>query len=191
MALGVADLANLPITASRRTRGLWCLPSLFMPEPTCWPPTLPVLINLIGPRSRPACMPSLPKPQAPPTDDDFRSGQHHHRRQLLRPIREYLNPRPCPPYLNMPASASDIIPPVLSQTGAFSDTSSLTPADGLIPYNDQRPALVGRSGQVPVDGCSFARHLRFAPEVTGPIGFSPSGSWSFPPGTVPVKNFEL
>jgi len=97
---------------------------------------------------------------------------------------------PLPPYLNMPASASDIVPPVLSQTGAFSDTLNLIPADGLIPYNVNVPlwsdgAAKSRWMAVPSPATSGSS------EVTGPIGFSPSGSWSFPLGTVLVKNFEL
>ena len=39
------------------------------------------------------------------------------------------------PYLRMPHLAGGKIPPLLSQTGAFSDTRNLVPARGLIPYD--------------------------------------------------------
>src|SRR5690349_19410402 len=39
------------------------------------------------------------------------------------------------PFLSMPERADGLIPPLLSQTGAFTDTPNMVPAPGLIPYD--------------------------------------------------------
>src|ERR1044071_5251452 len=39
-----------------------------------------------------------------------------------------------PPYLSMPHRSDGLIPPLLSQTGAFRDVRRLEPAGSLIPY---------------------------------------------------------
>src|SRR3984957_17451595 len=84
------------------------------------------------------------------------------------------------PYLRMPHLASGKIPPLLSQTGAFSDTRSLTPAHGLIPYD-----LVVAFWS---DGALKTRWVAVPDEK---IKYSPTGDWVFPKGTVFVKTFEL
>jgi len=83
-------------------------------------------------------------------------------------------------YLNMPHLASGKIPALLSQTGAFSDTRRLIPADGLIPYD-----LVVAFWS---DGAS---KTRWAAIPNQKIKYSATGEWVFPPGTVFVKTFEL
>jgi uncharacterized repeat protein (TIGR03806 family) len=83
-------------------------------------------------------------------------------------------------YLNMPHQADGKLPPLLSQTGAFSDTANLIPTKGLIPYD-----LVVAFWS---DGAS---KLRWAAIPTGKIKFSPTGEWAFPQGTVFIKTFEL
>jgi uncharacterized repeat protein (TIGR03806 family) len=83
-------------------------------------------------------------------------------------------------YLNMPHLATGKIPALLSQTGAFSDVRRLIPADGLIPYD-----LVVAFWS---DG---AAKTRWASIPDAKIGFSATGEWTFPPGTVFVKTFEL
>ena len=83
-------------------------------------------------------------------------------------------------YLKMPHSADGKIPPLLSQTGAFSDTRNLIPSKGLIPYD-----LVVAFWS---DG---AGKLRWAAVPDGKIKYSPTGEWTFPKGTVFVKTFEL
>ncbi|MEP6885388.1 MAG: chitobiase/beta-hexosaminidase C-terminal domain-containing protein [Gammaproteobacteria bacterium] len=83
------------------------------------------------------------------------------------------------PYLKMPHRADGKIPLLLSQTGAFSDTPSLIPSKGLIPYD-----LVLAFWS---DGAS---KLRWA-AVPEKIKYSPTGEWIFPKGTVFVKTFEL
>jgi uncharacterized repeat protein (TIGR03806 family) len=84
------------------------------------------------------------------------------------------------PYLRMPHLASGKIPPLLSQTGAFSDTRSLTPAQGLISYD-----LVVAFWS---DGAVKTRWVAVPDEK---IKYSPTGDWVFPKGTVFVKTFEL
>jgi uncharacterized repeat protein (TIGR03806 family) len=85
------------------------------------------------------------------------------------------------PYLLMPQSAAGKIPPLLSQTGVFKDTRNLVPSDGLIPYDLVVPFWS--------DGAS---KLRWAAVPRGSrIGFSATGDWTFPPGAVFVKTFEL
>jgi uncharacterized repeat protein (TIGR03806 family) len=84
------------------------------------------------------------------------------------------------PYLQMPPRADGDIPRLLSQTGAFRDTAQLTPSDALIPYELIVPFWS--------DG---ADKVRWIGVPNGKIGFSPTGEWSFPAGTVFVKTFEL
>jgi uncharacterized repeat protein (TIGR03806 family) len=69
---------------------------------------------------------------------------------------------------------------LLSQTGAFKDTRNLVPSDGLIPYD-----LVVSFWS---DGASKLRWISVPKE---PIGFAPTGEWTFPAGLVLVKTFEL
>ncbi len=84
-------------------------------------------------------------------------------------------------YLDMPRSAHGRMPALLSQTGAFTDLRTLTPAAGLIPYDVIVPFWS--------DG---AAKLRFMALPKGlQIGFTPDGEWTFPAGTVFVKTFEL
>jgi uncharacterized repeat protein (TIGR03806 family) len=84
------------------------------------------------------------------------------------------------PYLNMPRTADGHIPALLSETGAFSDVRTLTPAPGVMPYD-----LVLAFWS---DGAIKTRMVAI-PE--GKVEFSPTGEWKFPPGTVLVKTFDL
>lgn len=79
-------------------------------------------------------------------------------------------------------------PMLLSQTGAFSDLLSLTPAPGIIPYKVNAPlwsdgAEKQRWIALPNDG------VHDSPEEQ--ITFSANGNWQFPAGTVFIKHFEL
>jgi uncharacterized repeat protein (TIGR03806 family) len=85
------------------------------------------------------------------------------------------------PYLLMPHTADGKIPTLLSQTGVFKDTHNLVPSDGLIPYE-----LVLAFWS---DGADKLRWIS-VPKGTR-IGFSPTGEWTFPAGTVFIKTFEL
>ena len=83
-------------------------------------------------------------------------------------------------YLRMPQLAGGKMPPLLSQTGAFSDTRGLVPSQGLIPYDIVVPFWS--------DG---AAKLRWVAVPNAKIKYSPAGDWIFPKGTVFVKTFEL
>jgi hypothetical protein len=80
----------------------------------------------------------------------------------------------------MPHLASGQFPPLLSQTGAFTDTRNLVPSEGLIPYD-----LVVAFWS---DGAAKERWIAVP---GGQIKFAPTGEWSFPKGTVFVKTFFL
>ncbi|HEX5220256.1 MAG TPA: PQQ-dependent sugar dehydrogenase, partial [Verrucomicrobiae bacterium] len=79
-------------------------------------------------------------------------------------------------------------PALLSQVGAFTDLSTLTPASGLIPYDVNTPLWSDAAAKyrwlaVPNNGT----HNTTAEKIT----FSPTNEWQFPAGTVFVKHFEL
>jgi hypothetical protein len=89
------------------------------------------------------------------------------------------------PYLNMPRDEHGDTPALLSQTGAFADTPTLTPSEGLLPYDINVPFWSDDADKlrwvaVPSDGRGGAERVRF----------SPTGAWHFPPGTVFIKHFE-
>ena len=93
-----------------------------------------------------------------------------------------LNSRPLArAYLQMPDHADGQLPRLLSQTGAFKDTGALTISDHLIPY-DLNVAFWS-------DGALKSRWLS-VPSNTS-IKFAPTGEWTFPQGTVFVKQFDL
>ncbi len=73
------------------------------------------------------------------------------------------------------------LPTLLSQTGVFSNLPALTPSAKLLPYNLNAPfwsdsALKSRWATIP-NGTT--------------VGFTPTGEWSFPTGSVMVKHFDL
>jgi uncharacterized repeat protein (TIGR03806 family) len=72
-------------------------------------------------------------------------------------------------------------PRLLSQTGAFADVATLTPAPGLVPYTVNSPLWS--------DGAAKQRWMALPVNTT--IHFSAEGEWRFPAGTVLVKHFEL
>ena len=88
------------------------------------------------------------------------------------------------PYLNMAAVVNEDLsnlPALLSQTGAFADVASMTPAASLIPYDVISPLWSDR-----------ANKLRWVSVPSGThIGWSATGKWQWPEGTVFVKHFEL
>jgi uncharacterized repeat protein (TIGR03806 family) len=93
-----------------------------------------------------------------------------------------------PAFFNMPTTFNGSLPLLLSQTGVFSNTPSMTPAGGLIPYIPNTPlwsdgALKTRYMAVPNSGgvITTGQQIKFA--ATGP--------WTFPVGTVFVKTFSL
>jgi uncharacterized repeat protein (TIGR03806 family) len=93
-----------------------------------------------------------------------------------------------PPFLNMPTTYNSALPPLLSETGVYSDTPSRTPACGLIAYSLNSPLWT--------DGAVKTYYLAVPNngEVITPdeqIRLHPTNSWTFPAGTVFVKNFDL
>ncbi|WP_273565996.1 PQQ-dependent sugar dehydrogenase [Maribacter halichondriae] len=80
------------------------------------------------------------------------------------------------------------VPQLLSQTGIFQNLETLTPNDGVIPYDMTEAfwsdgALKNRWMAVPNDG------THDTPEEQ--IEFSENGDWKFPVGSVLVKHLEL
>jgi uncharacterized repeat protein (TIGR03806 family) len=73
------------------------------------------------------------------------------------------------------------LPKLLSETGVFADVKTLAPAPGVLPYTVNTPLWS--------DG---AEKQRWAIVPAGRVvGFSPTGEWRFPAGTVFVKHFSL
>ncbi|RYD24168.1 MAG: hypothetical protein EOP88_01330 [Verrucomicrobiaceae bacterium] len=73
------------------------------------------------------------------------------------------------------------LPPTLSGTGIFSNLATLTPNTKLIPYSINAPFWS--------DGAVKSRWA--AIPDTEKVGFTPTGEWTFPTGSVFVKHFEL
>lgn len=87
-----------------------------------------------------------------------------------------------------PGSRINNSPNLLSETGVFSDLITLTPAEGLIPYELIESfwsdgALKKRWMVIPNDGLHDT--------VDEKINFSEDGDWQFPVGSVLIKHFEL
>jgi uncharacterized repeat protein (TIGR03806 family) len=90
-----------------------------------------------------------------------------------------------PAYLAFPTSNPDNnfsdMPPLLSQTGAFSDVANLVPSSRLLPY---APAAKLWS-----DNALKSRWIALPTGTT--IDWSATSHWAYPDGTVLVKHFEL
>ncbi|MEM6349032.1 MAG: RICIN domain-containing protein, partial [Bacteroidota bacterium] len=88
-----------------------------------------------------------------------------------------------------PVNGPPLLPPkYLSQTGAFSSLTNLTPAPGLVPYETNSPLWSDGSAKkrwvaIPNDGT----HDSAAEQVV----FAEDGEWNFPAGTVFIKHFEM
>ncbi len=93
-----------------------------------------------------------------------------------------------PAFYNMPGTYNGPLPALLSQTGVFADTPSMSPSPGLIPYAPNTPlwsdnAVKNRWMSVPYQGGLATPDQQ--------IAFAPTGQWTFPVGTVFVKTFSL
>jgi len=93
-----------------------------------------------------------------------------------------------PPFFNMPTTFNGSLPTLLSATGVFTNTPGMLPTNGLIPYAPNTPlwsdgALKTRYLSIPGNGGTITPNEQ--------IAFAPTGSWTFPAGTVFVKTFEL
>jgi len=92
------------------------------------------------------------------------------------------------PFLNMPTTFNGTLPPLLSGTGAFSNTTNRTPASGLIPYAPIAPLWKDNAVS------SWLMALPNNGGVITPdeqVQFQPTNAWTFPAGSVFVKNFDL
>ncbi len=101
-------------------------------------------------------------------------------------------PEIVPAYFNMPqtmpGSLPGSLPLLLSETGVFSDTPAMTPVSGLIPYQPNVQLFSDNATKIRYMGVPYNGGV-MTPDQQ--IGFAPTGSWSFPGGTVFVKTFEL
>jgi hypothetical protein len=91
-------------------------------------------------------------------------------------------------FLNMPPDSSGSLPAVLSGTGVYAETATRTPASGLIPYAPNAPQWKDNATSswflsVPYNGGPVTPDEQ--------IQFQPTNSWTFPAGSVFVKNFDL
>jgi len=75
-----------------------------------------------------------------------------------------------------------VLPPLLSDTGAFSDLATLTPNPGIVPYTINTPFWSDHA---------FKTRWFSVPNPNLTIGFDPIANWSFPTGTVWIKHFDL
>lgn len=73
------------------------------------------------------------------------------------------------------------LPDSLSETGCFTDVATLAPAPDLVPYLVRAPLWT--------DGVYKRRYLVLPPGQT--VGFSETGTWSFPAGAILIKLFIL
>ncbi len=73
-------------------------------------------------------------------------------------------------------------PMLLSQTGAFSQLSTLTPNPGIVAYTPNVPFWS--------DGAVKQRWFSI-PDTNDAINFSETGPWAFPEGAVWIKHFDL
>jgi uncharacterized repeat protein (TIGR03806 family) len=87
-------------------------------------------------------------------------------------------------YLNMPKTLDASftgVPKLLSQTGAFSNTATLTPIANMIPFTPISPLWSDRAEK--------SRWLSL-PKSTK-INWNAKDNWTYPQGTVAVKQFDL
>ncbi|PWU18561.1 MAG: hypothetical protein C5B50_08840 [Verrucomicrobia bacterium] len=97
-----------------------------------------------------------------------------------------------PAFYNMPGafngSSFGTLPQHLSQTGVFTNTPNMYAASSLIPYIPNTPlwsdgAAKTRYLSVPNNGAPYSPSEQ--------IAYAPTGTWTFPAGTVFVKTFQL
>jgi uncharacterized repeat protein (TIGR03806 family) len=76
-----------------------------------------------------------------------------------------------------------VFPPVfLTQVGAFTNLSTLTPHAGIVPYTINVPFWSDNA---------LKRRWFSLPNTNAKITFTPQGNWSFPTGAVWIKHFDL
>ena len=80
-----------------------------------------------------------------------------------------------------PPPPARVLPKLISETGLFADLTNLVPANYLIPYAPNSPLWS--------DGAIKSRWFTLPTNTV--INFSANGEWTFPAGSVFVKNFDL
>jgi uncharacterized repeat protein (TIGR03806 family) len=80
-----------------------------------------------------------------------------------------------------PATPAPSFPTTVSATGCVSDLAKLTPAASLIPFEVRAPLWS--------DGAKKHRYFVLPDETS--IGFTKTGAWQFPEGTIFMKEFLL
>ncbi|RRQ49956.1 hypothetical protein DZC72_05065 [Maribacter algicola] len=90
--------------------------------------------------------------------------------------------------LSTKKSFEETLPQTLSATGAFTDLSTLTPSQGIFPYELIESfwsdgALKKRWLGIPNDGTHNTQEEQ--------INYSENGNWDFPIGSVLIKHFEM
>ncbi len=95
---------------------------------------------------------------------------------------------PTPAFFNMPPQFGGGVPARLSETGVFADTPNMVPAPGLIPYAPNVPLWSDGALKTRWLGLPYNGGLDTSDQQ---IGFSPTGQWTFPTGTIFVKHFAL
>ncbi|MGI8967413.1 MAG: PQQ-dependent sugar dehydrogenase, partial [Limisphaerales bacterium] len=78
--------------------------------------------------------------------------------------------------------SGSVLPPTLADTGAFTNLTSLTPFDGILPYDLNVPFWS--------DNAKKTRWFS-VPNTNLTIAFNRTSNWQFPTGTVWIKHFEL
>lgn len=79
-------------------------------------------------------------------------------------------------------SGDDVLPLTLADAGAFSDLATLTPHEGIVPYDINVPFWS--------DGATKTRWFS-VPDPNAKIRASPHGPWDFPEGSIFIKHFDL
>ena len=105
-----------------------------------------------------------------------------------RPALRFDDNGPVAAFLNMPTTFTGTLPTLLSHTGVFSNTTSRTPAAGLIPYAPNVPQWSDGAVKSCYHGGAEQRRRHHAGRTDS---ISADESWTFPAGTVFVKNFDL
>ncbi|MBL8524310.1 MAG: fibronectin type III domain-containing protein [Betaproteobacteria bacterium] len=91
----------------------------------------------------------------------------------------------------LPTATSQAMPATLSAAGVFTDLASRTPKAGYIPYVLNSPLWTDGADKSRYIGVPFDSTQPNDPVLSPKIGFSPTGNWTFPNGTVIIKNFDM
>ncbi len=96
-------------------------------------------------------------------------------------------------YMNgmLPTLTSQSMPATLSQTGVMTSTPLRTPHPGFVPYELNSPLWTDGADKSRAIAIPYSSADPNDPIASPRIGFAPTGSWTFPNGTVIIKNFDM